>query len=179
MGCISSINTADGRYGRGAGRGDASETIDVDSERHDRVPGAGLPTLLESNFQRSAAEDPFETNSTTSSRPTTVSAIPTPSVVMSSFESLAHSSNRAEVDKDSVREFRSVGVPSLCGTIGGRSSHEDLESNFGSIGLDDSCGGLDALAYLQDMDLARLSDARLSDSALDAHSRGPGSQTSI
>jgi hypothetical protein len=146
-----------------------------EEEEEDRMPEPigvplHLPTLLESAHQFARSEeDMMDLMSTASSRPTTVSAIPTPSIPASNFESLANSSLRAECDKESQRAFSlsapsigapSIGVPSICGTIDAPESIQGSKVNDEAVSIVGSVAEsrVDSAAYLQDLESAR--DAR-------------------
>lgn len=94
----------------------------IGDEVKDHVPEPSLPTLLESAFQFARSyEDNLDTVSSVSSRLSTVLSIPTPSIPASHLDSVANSSARAEIDKESwlMRREHSAsgGAPSTCGTI--------------------------------------------------------------
>mmetsp|Transcript_12797 Transcript_12797/g.29026 ORF Transcript_12797/g.29026 Transcript_12797/m.29026 type:complete len:159 (-) Transcript_12797:181-657(-) len=128
------------------GRGLTYEVGEVDVFAGDLPQARSLPRLLDSvAFQRGTAEE-LDNLSTASSRLTSITAVPTPSVVLSNLESLALSSNRAEIDKESFVEFpRSVGAASVCGTV---FSQDEVESNLGSVDR------LYAHMYIQELELA-------------------------
>lgn len=179
MGCCAASTAARGPQTKPVGELPSKEeanasAVDVDVEEvKDHMPEPGLPTLLESAFQIARShEDHLETVSSASSRPTTISAIPTPSIPASNVESFANSSLRAEVDKESARISFTVGAPSgpsvapssicgrweepsVCGTLDG--SKHDLESMsiVGSIAE----SRIDSQAYLQELE-ARLNFER-------------------
>mmetsp|Transcript_114115 Transcript_114115/g.355356 ORF Transcript_114115/g.355356 Transcript_114115/m.355356 type:complete len:168 (+) Transcript_114115:85-588(+) len=147
MGCIqaSSVRTDIDRGGGAEGPGREDEAEEVDAFGDSLPQARNLPRLLDSAaFQRT---DELETTSVASSRPTSITAIPTPSIVLSNYDSVAVSSNRAEVDKESVYDVgRSVGVPSVC-TFGAGGSQDELGSNWGGEVYDTQ-------KYLQELELA-------------------------
>mmetsp|Transcript_12613 Transcript_12613/g.35927 ORF Transcript_12613/g.35927 Transcript_12613/m.35927 type:complete len:171 (-) Transcript_12613:112-624(-) len=151
MGCMQATS-ARVKVGQG-GFGNRYEVDELDAFGDDLPQARNLPRLLDSAAFQRAPDDQLDNISTGSSRPTTISAIQTPSVVLSNLESLALSSTRAELDKDSFYDPRSVGVPSIAGTNCGKESlisMEDMESNFG----DASESRVDTQAYLQELELA-------------------------
>uniref|UniRef100_A0A7S4QNU1 Uncharacterized protein n=1 Tax=Alexandrium monilatum TaxID=311494 RepID=A0A7S4QNU1_9DINO len=158
MGCASaSAVKVDSDDREGASSGDRAE--EVGDAFGDSLPQArNLPRLLDSAaFQRSPED--VDNLSVVSSRPTSITAIPTPSIALSNLESVALSSTRAEVDKESFFDVaRSVGVPSVCGTIGGKDSmpsQDDIESNSGDL-LESR---YDTQTYLQELELvARMTE---------------------
>mmetsp|Transcript_18292 Transcript_18292/g.30338 ORF Transcript_18292/g.30338 Transcript_18292/m.30338 type:complete len:228 (-) Transcript_18292:134-817(-) len=176
MGCISSSSaqsasspvkgTAESYEASSPRDGDSEsgENLDDEGEYKDMMPEPVLPTLLESAFQYARShDDQVETASSVSSRPTTVSAIPTPSIPASALDSIVNSSIRAELDKESVRDFgRSVGAPSecapsigaptiapsICGSFDGKD--RDVESMSIVASIADS--RLDSQTFLQEME---------------------------
>ncbi|CAK0809549.1 unnamed protein product [Prorocentrum cordatum] len=125
MGCSSSVNDAELRP-----RGGAAASPHM-------VRAAPLPTLLQSGLHPEPADaDAFDTASRTSSRPTTLSAIQTPSTVHSNLDSRTgsqvQSSNRAEIDGCSTREIESnlgSGVGVVENRLDSRVYLEELEAS--------------------------------------------------
>mmetsp|Transcript_79296 Transcript_79296/g.157037 ORF Transcript_79296/g.157037 Transcript_79296/m.157037 type:complete len:201 (+) Transcript_79296:128-730(+) len=139
---------------------------EAESQFGDAPPQWSLPTLLESAFQRSPEMD---TLSSSSSMPTIFSAAHTPSQVASNYESIGLSSNRPELDKDSIMDLnRSVGswgALSLCGRDS-MTSLDDLESICnGSIGE----SRVESQAYLQELEAVRLADSVQTSVLLTSH----------
>mmetsp|Transcript_54539 Transcript_54539/g.119306 ORF Transcript_54539/g.119306 Transcript_54539/m.119306 type:complete len:194 (-) Transcript_54539:300-881(-) len=112
---------------------------------------AHLPTLLESNYQRSSngvgSDDMDSTVPSLLSMPSYVA-----SYVDSVFvDSATLSSNRVELDKDSFVAWKSM--------VGSLSRDDDLGSHTGSI-VGSSTSRFDSQVYLQELDLARMFDER-------------------